>query len=64
MATITTTKGPMDEADLEKRTGSYDNEAERVEWVEYWLNEELVHRSVTMELKKSLTGEGVTPPLV
>lgn len=49
---VQTTKGPMDENKLEKKTGTIDNEAETINWVEYWLDGELVHRSVDMILKK------------
>ena len=49
---ITTTKGDMDESLLEKREGSIDNDNEMTTWVEYWLNGELVHRSVHVTLKK------------
>lgn len=52
MALITTTKGEMDEALLEKKTGFVDNENEYTSWVEYWLDDELVHRSVHVQLKK------------
>jgi hypothetical protein len=55
MALVTTTKGEMDEALLEKREGSVDNANETAAWVEYWLNGELVHRSVHVTLKKSVT---------
>lgn len=54
---VNTTKGPMDEALLEKREGAVDNDQEFTTWVEYWLfNEidqknELVHRSVHVRLK-------------
>jgi len=43
---IQTTKGEMDEALLEKKTGVIDNDNETINWVEYWLDDELVHRSV------------------
>ena len=49
---VTTTKGDMDESLLEKREGTVDNENERTTWVEYWLDSELVHRSVHVTLKK------------
>ncbi len=49
---ITTTKGDMDESLLEKREGSVDNDNELTTWVEYWLDGELVHRSVHVTLKK------------
>jgi hypothetical protein len=56
---VTTTKGDMDDSLLEKREGSIDNDNETTNWVEYWLEDELVHRSVHMVLKKtvSLVGE-------
>ena len=49
---ITTTKGDMDEALLEKKEGSVDNDNEYTTWVEYWLEGELVHRSAHVTLKK------------
>lgn len=49
---INTTKGPMDEALLEKREGGHDNEDETLTWVEYWHEGELVHRSADLILKK------------
>ena len=49
---IQTTKGEMDESLLNKKTGTIDNENETINWVEYWLEDELVHRSVDMVLKK------------
>jgi hypothetical protein len=53
MALVTTTKGEMDESLLEKREGSVDNDIEYTTWVEYWLEGELVHRSVHVSLKTS-----------
>ena len=55
MALITTTKGDMDESLLEKKEGTVDNENELTTWVEYWLEGELVHRSVHVTLKKTVT---------
>jgi hypothetical protein len=55
MALVTTTKGEMDESLLEKREGSLDNDNESTTWVEYWLDGELVHRSVHVALKKNLS---------
>jgi hypothetical protein len=52
---VTTTKGPMDDSLLEKREGTVDNDNERTTWVEYWMGEELVHRSAHVALKQSLT---------
>jgi hypothetical protein len=56
---VTTTKGDMDDSLLEKREGTVDNENELTAWVEYWLEGELVHRSVHVTLKKmpSIGGE-------
>jgi hypothetical protein len=42
----------MDDSLLEKREGTVDNENELTTWVEYWLGEELVHRSAHVTLKK------------
>ena len=49
---IQTTKGEMDDSLLEKKEGVVDTENETTRWVEYWLDGELVHRSVDMVLKK------------
>ena len=49
---VTTTKGEMDDSQLEKREGTVDNDNELTTWVEYWLDGELVHRSVHVTLKK------------
>lgn len=57
---VTTTKGEMDEALLEKRVGSVENDTETTTWVEYWLDGELVHRSVNMVLKRGVFADGET----
>lgn len=57
---ITTTKGDMDESLLEKREGSVENDTEVTNWVEYWLGDELVHRSVHMILKRGVFAAGET----
>lgn len=57
---ITTTKGDMDESLLEKRVGSVENDTEATSWVEYWLDGELVHRSVNMVLKRGVFADGET----
>ena len=49
---VTTTKGEMEESLLVKREGTVDNDNELTTWVEYWLDEELVHRSAHVTLKK------------
>ena len=59
MALIMTTHGEMDEALLEKKEGGVDNEDEFTTWVEYWMpngadgKPELVHRSASVQLKKT-----------
>lgn len=55
MALVTTTKGEMDEALLEKKEGFVDNDNEYTTWVEYWHEGELVHRSAHVTLKKAIT---------
>ena len=58
---VTTTKGEMDDSMLEHRTGEVDNENEFTTWTEYWLDGELVHRSVHVTLKKpAVFGGGET----
>jgi hypothetical protein len=57
---VTTTKGEMDDSLLEKREGSLDNDTETTSWVEYWLDGEMVHRSVHMSLKRSVFADGIT----
>ena len=59
MAKVTTTKGIMDTDDLEKRWGGVDNDHEITEWVEYWLDGEMVHRSVHVHLKKNIVAESI-----
>lgn len=59
MALVTTTKGDMDEALLEKKEGVVDNDHEMTQWIEYWLEGELVHRSVHVVLKKNVLADGV-----
>jgi hypothetical protein len=61
---VNTTKGEMDDSLLEKKEGTIDNENETTNWVEYWLDGELVHRSVHMTLKRfTVTGEPVAASL-
>ena len=55
---VTTTKGEMDDSQLEKREGTVDNDNELTSWVEYWLEGELVHRSAHVTLKKMPTFAG------
>lgn len=53
MATVQTTRGEMDEADLVKKEGAVENDREFTKWVEYWFENELVHRSVHVHLKQT-----------
>ena len=57
---ITTTKGLMDEALLDKREGTIENDNETTTWVEYWLGGELVHRSAHVQLKRAVVTFGET----
>jgi len=63
MALVTTTKGEMDESLLDKREGSIDNDNELTRWVEYWLDGELVHRSVHVHLKQNVFSDGIAAML-
>jgi hypothetical protein len=49
---VNTTHGEIDDSLLEKKTGVIDNENETTSWVEYWLDGELIHRSVDIKLKE------------
>lgn len=44
----------MDEALLQKRTGIDEDERAKIDWVEYYLEEKLVHRSAHISLKKGI----------
>jgi len=59
MGLITTTLGELDEADLDKTEGGFDNEDESTTWVEYRLKgaAEVIHRSAHVRLKKPVTME-------
>ena len=50
---VTTTYGDMDDSLLEHREGTFEDDNELTTWVEYWKDDELVHRSVHVTLKKS-----------
>ena len=63
MALVNTTKGEMEESLLEKKTGFVDNDNEYTTWVEYWLDEELVHRSVHVHLKQNVLADGIAAML-
>jgi len=52
---VTTTYGDMDDSLLERKDGTFEDDNELTTWVEYWKDDELVHRSVHVALKKPLT---------
>ena len=56
---ITTIHGLMDEDLLDKKVGSEEDDSQCLTWVEYWYNNELVHRSVHLALKEGcfVTGQ-------
>jgi len=49
---VNTTKGDMDESLLVRKDGDMENDNEKTSWVEYYLGDELVHRSVHVVLKR------------
>lgn len=57
MAIVTTTKGDMDTALLVKKEGNMEDDNEITNWVEYYLDGELVHRSVHVHLKKNIAAK-------
>ena len=56
---VTTTKGDMDDSLLIRKDGNMENVNEKTSWVEYYLGDELVHRSVNVELKNPLVTETI-----
>ena len=57
---VTTTKGDMDEPLLQKSEGSTESDKEIISWVEYRLDDELVHRSVHVVLKQNVAADGIS----
>ena len=55
---VTTTKGEMDDSLLRRQDGELDNEDEHTTWTEYYLADELVHRSAHVRLNKMPTFAG------
>ncbi len=51
---VETIYGPMPAEQLERRDSVFEDDNERTEAVEYWLDGELVHRSMRVQLKKAL----------
>lgn len=56
---VTTTRGIMKTADLEKKTSIIDNDHEYTQVIEYWFKGEQVHRSAHVHLKKNVIAEGM-----
>ena len=56
---VTTTKGEMDDSLLVRKDGNMEDPNEKTSWVEYYLGDELVHRSVHVELKNPLVTETI-----
>jgi hypothetical protein len=54
------TSGQMDTSALEHKSYVFENENEKTTVTEYWLDGELVHRSVHADLKTGLFSAGVT----
>ena len=54
MEQVATICGNMDASLLIKKTGMEEDEDQVLTWTEYHLNEELVHRSVDLRLKKGV----------
>jgi hypothetical protein len=54
---VNTTKGEMDDSLLVRKDGNMENDNEKTSWVEYYSGDELVHRSVNVELKQPLVAE-------
>ena len=50
---VPTTLGEMDDSLLRRVDGWLDNENETTEWVEFYLGDELVHRSAHVTLKQA-----------
>lgn len=59
MALIKTTRGLWPEEGLERRDGVIDNDSEHIEWVEYYLGGDLVHRSAHVHLKQAMFADGI-----
>ena len=60
---VTTTKGDMDDSLLIKKEGMVDDDNETTKWIEYWLDNELIHRSVHVHLKTNVMADGIAAML-
>jgi hypothetical protein len=54
---ITTIHGDMEESLLCKKEGNFENDDEITSWVEYYLDDVLVHRSASIYLKKGFLSQ-------
>jgi hypothetical protein len=65
MATVTTIYGDMDDSELLKLEGGFEDDNEITSWVQYHLPKsgELVHRSASVHLKTSPFCEAATAPI-
>jgi hypothetical protein len=63
MPVIFTTHGELEESTLRKVEGVVDNDHECTRWIEYYLGDELVHRSVHVTLKEWPEGFGALADL-
>lgn len=61
MARVNTVYGEMDDCQLLKLEGGFEDDNEIVSWVQYHLptSGEMVHRSAHVHLKKAMFGEGM-----
>jgi len=51
---VTTTKGNMDDSLLVKKEGGFEDDNENTVCIEYYLDNELVHRSAHVKLKRPM----------
>ena len=51
---ISTIHGDIDDSLLEMKSGNEEDNDKYTSWVEYWKDNELVHRSVDLRLKRGL----------
>lgn len=53
----------MDDSLLIKKEGMVDDDNETTKWIEYWLDNELIHRSVHVHLKTNVMADGIAAML-
>jgi hypothetical protein len=63
MAIVTTTKGDRDDSLLERKDVHFEDDNESTDAIEYWLDGELVHRSVHVTLKQNVLADGMAAML-